>query len=380
MPGPPMPPHEPDGASRRSDPFRRPSLWRHGPAYDLLARIGLVRGDARDVWRLSATLGAIGWAPILLFSLIEFFATGGWHPLATNIVHHSRWLVALPAVFVSQQLLDGEIARALESLRAGSLLTKGDAALAELEHQMKSSARRRALELALAVAALVPVFVGFPADLAHGWNHALGLPVFRFFLLLWLAHWIAWTVMVARLVRLGLDPIASHPDRRGGLGRLGTPIRGLGFGLFGLGSIVAASLGQQLLHGALPSNPSAWLVAWVALAVGLAALPGLPLIRPLRIARRQALDDWGATACQHNRAFEERWLHRDAADALGAPEISSMADLGTAHEVVHTTGFAPLTREQLMMVLGAALAPLVPVALALVPLVDVLKFLIGMRP
>lgn len=348
--------------------------------YAGLARVGLVRGDDRDAWRIAAALFLIGWLPVLALSLAARATTGAWPPIALNLVHHARWIVAVPALLASTQILDVEVGRALASLRAASLVRGGDAALRALTRRAERAASRWGLELGLAVVAVAPALLALPLhDAADGWNQLIGLPLFRFGMLLWLARWIAWSVMVARLVRLGLAPVASHPDRRGGLGRLGTPTRALGAGLFGLGALVAAWL-LQPPGRATDASTTSWLLAYVAWALALGSLPGLPLVRLLWSARRDALDAWGATACQHDRAFEERWLVRNAAHALGAPEISSTADLGSAHGAVESTTFAPLTREQLTQILIAALAPLLPVALTFVPLVEILKFLIGLRP
>lgn len=379
MPGPPTVAHDaPPGAG---DAPGEPSLWRRGPTYDGLVRVGLLRGDAADAWRLAGALVLVGWGPVLVVALVERVTSGAWPPMATSLVHHARWLVALPALLVSNTILDTEVGRALASLRAADLVRGGDAALSERTERVRRAASGKALELAVALAALAPLVATLPAhDVASGWNQVVGLPLFRFALLLWVVRWFTWCAMVAGIAHLGLEPVASHPDRRGGLGRLATPLRSLAAGLFGLGALVAALLAEEVGRTADTRTATAWLVAYVAWAVALAVLPGLPLVRPLWRARRRGLDAWGTTACQHHRAFEARWLVRNAAHALGAPEISSTADLGSAHQAVEATSVAPLSRAQLVAVLVAALAPLLPLALQFVPLVDILKLVVGLRP
>ena len=58
-------------------------------------------------------------------------------------------------------------------------------------------------------------------------------------------------------------------------------------------------------------------------------------------------------------------------------DIQSLADLGNSFEVVRTMRIAPVTTEALLRLVAATLVPLVPLALTMMSLEELLKRLIG---
>ena len=62
---------------------------------------------------------------------------------------------------------------------------------------------------------------------------------------------------------------------------------------------------------------------------------------------------------------------------VGSADIQSLADLGNSYEVVRTMRVAPVTRGTLVQIVGATLAPIVPLALTMMPLEALLKTLLG---
>ena len=80
------------------------------------------------------------------------------------------------------------------------------------------------------------------------------------------------------------------------------------------------------------------------------------------------------------REFDTKWLRGGApADEplVGSGDIQSLADLGNSYEVVRTMRIVPVTKEAILRLGVATLAPLVPLVLTMMPLEELLKTLLG---
>ena len=62
---------------------------------------------------------------------------------------------------------------------------------------------------------------------------------------------------------------------------------------------------------------------------------------------------------------------------MGSGDIESLADLGNSFEVVRTMQIAPITRDALIRLVAATLAPVVPLMLTMMQLEEMLKKLFG---
>ena len=62
---------------------------------------------------------------------------------------------------------------------------------------------------------------------------------------------------------------------------------------------------------------------------------------------------------------------------MGSGDIQSLADLANSFEVVRTMQFAPITKDALLRVIAATVAPIVPLALTMMPLEELLGKLVG---
>ena len=80
------------------------------------------------------------------------------------------------------------------------------------------------------------------------------------------------------------------------------------------------------------------------------------------------------------REFDAKWLRGGApADEplLGSADIQSLADMGNSFEVVRTIRIAPFTKEAILQLAAATLAPVAPLLLTMMPLEEFLKRLLG---
>ena len=78
------------------------------------------------------------------------------------------------------------------------------------------------------------------------------------------------------------------------------------------------------------------------------------------------------------REYDTKWL-RGGAPAneplVGSADIQSLADLANSFDVVRTMRIFPITRDAILGITVATLAPLVPLMLTIMPLEELLKTL-----
>ena len=108
--------------------------------------------------------------------------------------------------------------------------------------------------------------------------------------------------------------------------------------------------------------------------------PLLVFAPQLAHAKRKGLRDYGTLAERYVREFDTKWLRGGAAadePLVGSGDIQSLADLSNSFEVVKTMRIAPVTKEAVVQLVVATLAPIAPLALTMMPLEELLKKLFG---
>ena len=100
----------------------------------------------------------------------------------------------------------------------------------------------------------------------------------------------------------------------------------------------------------------------------------------LAAVKRTGLREYGTLAERYVREFDEKWLRGGAPDGeslVGSGDIQSLADLGNSFEIVRTMHIAPFTKETILQLAAATVAPVVPLLLTMMPLEELLKKLLG---
>ena len=108
--------------------------------------------------------------------------------------------------------------------------------------------------------------------------------------------------------------------------------------------------------------------------------PLLVFAPQLAETKRTGLREYGTLAERYVREYDTKWLRGGApADEpfVGSGDIQSLADLGNSFEVVQTMKVAPVSKDAILRLTAAVLAPIVPLALTMMPLEDLLKRLLG---
>jgi len=190
-----------------------------------------------------------------------------------------------------------------------------------------------------------------------------------------------WARFLWQVSRIELSLIPTHPDRLGGLGFLSKTVYAFTILATAHGTLLAGTLANRIFFvGArLPEYkmPIAVMVCFV-----LCMVLGPPMVFAPQLAKtkRTGLREYGTLAERYVREFDRKWLRGEApADEplVGSGDIQSLADLGNSYEVVRTIRILPITKETILQVVFATIAPIVPLALTMMPLEELLKTLAG---
>jgi AcrR family transcriptional regulator len=133
-------------------------------------------------------------------------------------------------------------------------------------------------------------------------------------------------------------------------------------------------LGASLLH--YKGEIAAMVLFILCLVLG----PLLVFAPQLAQTKRTGLREYGTLAERYVRQFDDKWLRGGAPPDepfIGSGDIQSLADLGNSFEVVRTMRIAPFTKENILYLMAATLAPVVPLTLTMMPLEELLKTLAG---
>jgi hypothetical protein len=226
-----------------------------------------------------------------------------------------------------------------------------------------------------------PAADGWTLSRAGVWYAYISLPVFQFLLVRWYYRIFIWSRFLFQVSRLPLSLIPTHPDRVGGLGFLGNITYAFAPLALAHGAITAGPIAGRIFHlGATLPDFKAEVALIVLFVLSLVYGPLLVLVPRLAAAKRVGLSEYGTLAERYVREFDTKWL-RGAAPAdeafVGSADIQSLADLGNSFEIVKEMRFLPITRDAVLRIVAATVAPIVPLLLTMMSLEDLIRKLFG---
>ena len=212
---------------------------------------------------------------------------------------------------------------------------------------------------------------GHTRTLAGWWYLVVGVALFEFLLWRWLWRLFIWYSFLWRMSRLELRLIPTHPDRAAGLGFLGDAQRYFWVIVSAFSFTAAGVLGDEIVYAgvSLASYKFAF-AGYVVLVLAVFLLPLTMFSGQLARAKVQSMHDYSALAVLHNRLFDEKWVqgrHGKDEVPLGAPEISSLADLAGASDVLYRMRPVPFDPRDALALGLAALIPMTPLVLTMFP-------------
>jgi hypothetical protein len=227
-----------------------------------------------------------------------------------------------------------------------------------------------------------PSAAGSRLSFAGMWYGYVSLPIFQFLLIRWYFRLAIWTRFLWQVSRIQLSIIPTHPDSFGGLGFLSGTAYAFAVLLVAHGAMVAAQLANRIFFlGASLVEYKIEIAVMVAFLLCVVFGPLLVFAPQLARAKRTGLREYGTLAERYVREFDAKWLRggaRVGEPLVGSADIQSLADLNSSFEVVRGMRSALVSRDALIQLAAAVLLPMVPLALTMMPLEELVKQLFGL--
>lgn len=382
------------------------SLVLGGPLFQLLRRAHLSDDALTLVKRRVVIIALFTWLPLFALSLLDGKALPGSVavPFLFDIELHIRFLVALPLLVLAELVVHGRMRTVVQSFRDRNLIPEQDAS--RFDGAILSAFRvRNSLIAELLLVAIVyvvgiqilwrnylalgtstwyatPSGDGTDLTISGAWFGYVSLPIFQFLLCRWYFRIFIWARFLWQVSRIQLALVPTHPDRLGGLGFLANTVYAFTPLAVAHGVMLAGPVSSRIFYASAKLSEFRMEAGALVLAVLLIVFGPLVVFAPqLAEARRKGMREYGNLAERYVRAFDTKWLRGGASandEFLGSGDIQSLADLGNSLEVVRGMRTFPITKEALFQLGFVTFAPLIPLALTMMPLEELLKKLFGL--
>lgn len=373
-----------------------------GPTWRLWLRAGLAPADPVPLGKRALLLAAICWAPLFVLSLRDGLATGDSVPVpfVRDFAAYARFIGAVVLLSLADAAVAQRLRGTLRHFYGAKLLTP---ASEPKFLALVAGARRRVdstvVELALLALAYLGSWSSISRQLANGmstwhalagpdgetltlagwWSALVSVPVFQFLFLRWLFRGVIWAGLLARVARLELRLVATHPDRAGGLGFLSLGQAGFAILVLAASLSLSAVLADEVVYrGVALESLYPVMIGFAAAATALVLAPLFAFAPRLARLKREALYAFGALSSRHDTAFAEKWIGSpaEAEPLLGDADASSLADLVTGYERAKALRPIPIDLAAVAPLVVAAALPMIPLLTTKVPLVEILKGLL----
>ncbi len=388
----------------RKPPSRPFLLMEGGPLYNVQQHIGPRLEKAKTTVRLAIMLPFITWLPLLVLTAIKGTALGDTVelPFLRDFSAYTRLLLAIPLFLIAENLIGPFIAEAAEHFITSGVvgeeeypvfdraiddgLRLRDSALAEI--LMVLLAYTFALTFFFTRAAHVSTWyatrtdTGVTPTLAGWWLVLFCTPLLQFLLLRWIWRIFLWFRFLHRISKLHLNLYPTHPDQAAGLGFVGEAQRFFSMLLFTYSVGVAGVLANEILYDHIPLKHYGPIIgAYVLLALIIILGPLVVFSGRLLKIKRHGLHDYGTLATSYTGAFQKKWIDGVSPDSeplLGTADIQSLADLGNSYTFVERMNAIPVNPRTPLLLAIAALLPMVPLLLTVMPAKEIVKLFFKM--
>jgi len=342
----------------------------------------LARGDRYDWLRRAAAFLLVTYVPALLVGLGWRIIDDDWLPALVLFQPHVRALISIPLLLAAEPLVDARARGVGRYVLASRLVTGArdgyDAAIARTV-RWRDSYLVEVVLLAVAIGTTLMEVSYVTGASRFQWVNAPTIALFRFLLLRWMWRWSLWASFLWRVSRLRLALRTTHPDRMGGLGSTLGPSHVMPVVAAACSATIAAGWAQLMLRDQVPLRAFYdTAIVYVFAVIVVILLPACAFIPSLSKARKEGLGSYGAFAHRFAYSFEERWSDASGEEALGAPDISSLADLGGSYAVVREMRVFPWTRRLVVVIVAWSLLPIGSLALIVIDLPALLGKLVNL--
>ncbi|MEM5328464.1 hypothetical protein VSR34_17995 [Paraburkholderia sp. JHI2823] len=383
------------------------SLVLGGPLFQLLRRTHMA-DDALDLVRQRViVISLVAWLPLLALAALDGHLLGSQVtvPFLMDLEVHIRFLVAVPLLIIAELVVHRRLRPIARAFLDRKIIP--EASVTRFDEAVRSAFRlRNSVAAELIMIALVygvgvlvvwrqymalqttstwyaiPSSGGLTLSHAGLWYAFISVPIFQFLLIRWYFRLFIWTRLLWQVSRIELSLLPTHPDRVGGLGFLSNTVYAFMTLLAAHGAMLAAQFANRIFFaGAALTEFKAETGAMVVFLLCLVFGPLLVFAPQLAQAKRTGLSEYGMLAERYVREFDTKWLRGGSPDGeplVGSGDIQSLADLANSFDVVRTMRIAPITRDAVIRLAAAVLIPILPLALTMMSLEDLIKRLFGL--
>ena len=371
--------------------FPELSLMEGGPGDALMRKLRMIRPEIGSASaRTAIILSAITWLPLLVLSVIEDLAVGGAKiPFFYDIAAHTRFLIAVPILVLAEIPIGKRLRGIAKHFLDAGLVPESERK--QFNSYIVDTVRFHDSRLAGLILIAVTYFTAYivfsgtslqsgstwfePSSTGFspaGYYYAfVAIPIFQFLMFRWAFRMFVWARLLWQISNLDLLLTATHPDGAGGLGFLGKGTIPFGVILFGLSSVVSASIASRVLFGgATLEQFEVIYAALIVIALILFAGPLMVFAPKLFRLKQDGLFRYGTLASQYTQAFDSKWangINSAEEPLLGTGDIQSLADLGNSYELVRKTRVVPIELSDFIGIALPGVIPALPLAATVMP-------------
>ncbi len=379
------------------------ALFEGGPLHPVWRRFGFVKPGMAWLDGRIILISVIAWLPLLVLSLWEGYAWSGTGvPFLHDLEAQARFVLVLPLLLVGERHADRVLKPALGTFIERGIIQEGDRARFKRILTSTAGWNRSPVVLILLIGVVLVAgrFIwqegvitragswyraspdaGLRLTFAGYWYAWVSIPVFQFIVYRWYLRLLFWWSLLSRVSWLDLHLVATHPDHAGGIGFLGNKLYAFVPFLLSQGVMVSGIFSNRIFCEQRHLQEfSLEFAVFAGFVVILVLGPMAVFSRPLIFAKRRGRSEFSLFAFRYVEEFERKWMRGGASptEALGSPDIQSLADLANAFEVVKKMRAVPFGRTAILKVVVPFALPIAPLLLTVFPVEKVLLTLLKM--
>jgi hypothetical protein len=373
------------------------SLMLGGPLYQIWKRSFLSGPALELVRRRVIVIVLITWLPLAVLSAVESHLFGNkFLAFFGDVESHVRFLVALPTLILAELMVQHRLRPAVSLFVDRGIITPKDRP--KFDDAVKRAMRaRNSVPLELALFLFVysagiwiwrnevalgtstwyrfPDGVGLHLTLAGYWLSFVSLPIFQFLWFRWYLRMAIWFLFLFRVSRLNLRLLPMHPDGAGGIGFLGGTSFAFSPIVFAQGALLSGFIANRIFY------QGRTLLSFDTIIVGFVGFYVVSILGPLTMfsfalsrAKRRGVREYGTLATTYAYEFTQKWIRGggDGEAILGSGDIQSLADLGGSFRSMDEMRAVPFGLNDAIRLAAAALLPILPLLLTVMPLDEIL--------
>ncbi len=374
-------------------------LVRGGISYRLGEWLGLEPPTpVRRLWKV-LLLVVFTWLPLVVLSMLKGHAWRGRVsvPLMFDPVIHTRFLFVVPLLELAQIFVETSLRVQIQHFLESGLIPEVErprfASVVARINRLRGVLVAEGVIVVLAILFSISIRAvghlgihgsswqreGTTITPAGWWYILVSLPILYYFLFCWFWVFILWAGFLFRVSRLNLELTPTHPDRAGGLGFLGWGMASFALVLLAISAVISGSLAREIIHGGSSLHSVKYhVIIFVVLAIVVLHAPLLVFTGRLARCRFRGLLDFGTLIWIHDHDFDEKWiktLGTKGESLLGNRDVASLGAISRAYEHVDNMLLLPFDKKALLVLLLAAVIPMVPLLGTALPFLDILKTL-----